>query len=221
MNHQMRTPPPVVQAAANNHCHFTLTGVIGLLVLSFIANAQTDSHSATRSLSASAEIRFQGMSTLHDFEGHVSSQPFVLVLTSNTWSAKADVVAEQMTTAHDRRDRNLWKMLAASIFPRLSGEVQPSPIPSPGGTNVMLLLRIRDEQHSLPVQITGWRESSEAIQFHAAWDVSLKHFGLKPPSVIGVIRVGDRVHLDAQITARNTTTTTNVPANNPVLISNP
>jgi hypothetical protein len=95
-------------------------------------------------------------------------------------------------------------MLAASTHLQITGEMGPSPLPPPAGTNLTLALRIRNQQHELPVRITGWSETAEEIQFHAAWEVSLKQYGLKPPSVIGMVRVGDRVQIDAQITARKT-----------------
>jgi hypothetical protein len=85
----------------------------------------------------------------------------------------------------------------------------------------MLTLRIRDRQHELPVCVTGWTETPEAVQFHASWDVSLKQYNLKPPSVIGVIRVGDRVHLEAQIAARKVQTGTTSAAVKSASNSNP
>lgn len=151
---------------------------------------------------ASAQVRFQGTSTLHDFEGQVAAQPFMLTLTSNTWSAKGEVLAAEMTTANTSRDRKMWNMLAASAHLRITGEIQPSLIPPPEGTNAMLTLRIRDQTHAIPVRITDWKATADEVRFHASWDVSLKQYGLKPPSVVGVIRVGDNVHLDAQVTAR-------------------
>ena len=195
-----------------------LAGLALLCAASFVASAQPLAPTA-RTLAATAQITFQGTSTLHDFEGKVSTQPFVLTLNSNTWSAKAAVVSSQMSTAHEGRDTKMWDMLAAKVYRQISGEVRPSPIPSAAGTNVTLNLRIRDRQHDLPVRVTGWTETAEAIQFHAAWDLSLKQYGLKPPSVIGVIRVGDRVHLEAQVTARKVPAAT--AAAPPAMNSNP
>jgi len=54
----------------------------------------------------------------------------------------------------------------------------------------------------LPARVTGWQETPERIQFHADWELSLEEYGLKPPSVLGVIRVGDRVKLSADVIAR-------------------
>lgn len=157
---------------------------------------------AVRTLPASAQIRFQCTSTLHDFEGWVSVQPFLLTLSSNTWSARGAVLTGEMTTTHKARDRKMWEMLTAVTHPQITGELRPCSLPPPEGTNVILSLRIRDQRHELPVRITGWTETSETIEFHAAWALSLKQYGLKPPSVIGLVRVGDRVQLEARIIAR-------------------
>ncbi len=44
-------------------------------------------------------------------------------------------------------------------------------------------------------------ETVDEIKFRAEWEVSLKEYRLKPPSVLGVIRVGDKARLEAEVTA--------------------
>jgi hypothetical protein len=181
-----------------------IAGAFGLLAGGFAA----DTHEPTpdRTLSAVAQIVFRGKSTLHDFEGRVMSQPFVLSISSNSWSAQADVLGGDMTTSNDRRDRNMWIMLETNSHPRLSGAVHKAALPPPAGTNMTLTLRIRDQQFEQPVTITDWSESPEGVRFHAAWEVSLKQYSIKPPSVLGLIRVSDTVRLEAQVTASNAAT---------------
>lgn len=176
-----------------------LAGAIGLRT-SVGAATGTDALVLVREYSATAEIVFHGTSTLHDFEGRVMSQPFQLLLATNAWSAQAEVVAGEMTTLNTRRDRAMWTMLGTNLYPRLSGKFHAATHPS-AGSNAVLTLRIRDHEIDLPVTITRWSETSDAVRFHAAWDVSLKEYGIKPPSVLGLIRVGDRVHLDAEVRA--------------------
>jgi len=157
---------------------------------------------AVQSWPANAVIRFAATSTLHDFGGQLPAQPFTLVLSNRTWSAQADVLAGQMATANAKRDRNLHAMINTNSFPLLHGSVTAAPVPTSAGTNATLKLKIRDRESDLPVQVTAWEESATEIRFHAAWELSLRQYGLKPPSVIGLIRVGDRVHLEADVTAR-------------------
>jgi polyisoprenoid-binding protein YceI len=172
-----------------------------LLAMLLTAAAQSP---APQRWPATAVIRFDGTSTLHDFGGTIAAQPFVLTVVSNTWSATADVLAAQMDTASEGRDRNLHKMLDTNSHPRLRGSVSNAPVPLAGPTNATLRFQIRNQEHDLPVRVENWTETAERVQFHAAWEVSLKQYGLKPPSVLGVIRVGDKVRVEADVVADKT-----------------
>jgi hypothetical protein len=172
------------------------------------AASQPNTNAPARRLDGVARITFQGTSTLHNFEGHVMSEPFPLILTPNSWSAKAQVLGGDMTTSNIKRDKNMWVMLATNLHPRLSGEVQDSPRPPGPGTNATLALTIRNQKMDLPVRITDWSETKDGIHFHADWELSLKAYGLKAPSVAGFIKVGDIVRLHADIAATNPPTAT-------------
>jgi hypothetical protein len=150
---------------------------------------------------AVARIKFRGSSSLHDFAGQVNSQPFVLMLSSNTWSAESDAIAGEVTTANARRDRNMWKMFSTNLYPKLWGGVTNAPRPENGSGKATLGLQIRNLRASWPVTITGWKETADEVRFHAEWEVSLKRYDLKPPSVLGVIQVGDVVRLAADVKA--------------------
>lgn len=54
-------------------------------------------------------------------------------------------------------------------------------------------------------------QDASAIKFHAAWELSLKDYALKPPSVLGVIKVGDRIQLEADVTASKTISAPSAP----------
>lgn len=191
---------------------------IGLLwgqVIVGIAFGGEVEHVQSGSWPAVATIRFAATSTLHDFGGELSAQPFTLSISNGNWSATADVLAEQMKTANLKRDINMYQMMDTNKHPRLHGIVAWSPIPTAVGTNATLNLTIRDSKADLPVRVTDWQETAEEIRFHAEWEVSLKQFSLKPPSVLGVIRVGDRVKLNADVVAIRTNATPSVPAKKP------
>jgi hypothetical protein len=164
-----------------------------------------------QSLPATAAIRFDAASTLHDFGGSLPSRPFTLVLSNGTWSADADVLSALMNTAHEKRDRKMHEMFATNSFPKMHGTVIAAPIPGAAGTNATLQLIIRDKTNALTARISGWTEDARAIQFHATWELSLKDYALKPPSVLGVIRVGDRIRLEADVTASKTVSAPSVP----------
>jgi hypothetical protein len=156
---------------------------------------------------ATATVRFVGTSTLHDFGGHLPAQPFLLVLSNGTWSAAADVLSGRMATASDKRDRNMHRLLGTNVYPRIHGEVAGAPVPASTTntiTNATLRLKICDRSKDLVARISGWKDSTQDLRFHAEWDLSLKDYGLKPPSVVGVIRVGDKVRLEADVIATKT-----------------
>jgi hypothetical protein len=150
---------------------------------------------------AKAVVRFAATSTLHDFGGPLPAQPFLLLVSNGTWSASADVLSSQMATENTKRDRNMHQMLGTNDYPRIHGVVAAAPVPISAGTNVTLILKIRDKSQDLPVRIFNWTESTDEIRFQASWELSLKQYGLKPPSVLGVIRVGDTIKLEADVTA--------------------
>lgn len=158
-----------------------------------------------REYSGVAKITFTGTSTLHDFEGQVSSRLFALRIQSNTWSATADVLSGSMTTANDSRDRNMWKMLGTNVFPQIKGVIREAIIPSSdtGTAAASMTLGIRDRRQDIPVTFSNWSESEGILRFKADWNVSLRQYNLNPPSVMGVIRVGDKVRLHAEVVATN------------------
>ncbi len=155
-----------------------------------------------KSWPAEAVIQFAGTSTLHDFGGKLAAQPFILVISNGTWFATADVLAGEMKTGSDGRDRKMREMMRAPAHPQIRGSVAPTPLPTTNLLATVIKLKICDTERDLPARVTGWQETPERIQFHADWELSLEEYGLKPPSVLGVIRVGDRVKLSADVIAR-------------------
>lgn len=147
-----------------------------------------------------AAIRFHGSSTLHDFHGTVGAQPISFSRSGNTWSARGAVKVAEMSTAHAKRDREMHAMFGAASFPSIVASVSNAPVPVTGSTNVLMQLRIRDKERPVNVQVTDWRDTGTNLQFRASAAVSLNQFGLKPPSVLGIIRVGDAVRLEADVT---------------------
>jgi hypothetical protein len=177
---------------------FLLVAFLGWMASARLAAAAADS---VQRLPARAVIHFAGTSTLHDFGGQLPAQPFLLILSNGTWSAAAEVWAGQMATENAKRDHKMHEMLRTNDHPRIQGAVTGAPIPGSAGTNVTLALKICDTTQSWNARVGKWQESADAIRFHAEWELSLKQYGLKPPSVAGVIRVGNTVKLEADVIA--------------------
>ena len=184
-------------------------GVLGLMAVAQACQAES---SLPEQWPAEAVIRFSATSTLHDFGGEVAAQPFLLTLVSNRWVAEADVLSGTMATDNDKRDAKMHDMFNTNDYPHLHGKVIFGFSPSNAPTNAVLRLKIRDQEHDLQVRISDWVQTKTNLHFQAEWRVSLKQFKLKPPSVVGVIRVGDTVTLNAEVTASRTAGLTNAPA---------
>lgn len=176
-----------------------LTGVLAWWVMS--PTWPVNAAESVQRLPATATIHFAGTSTLHDFGGQLPTRPFLLILSNGTWSASAEVLAGAMATDNVKRDRKMHEMMRTNDYPRVQGTVAGAPIPGSSGTNVTLALKIREATQSLSAKVDRWDETPQAIRFHATWELSLKQYGLKPPSVAGVIRVGDTVKLQADVIA--------------------
>ena len=103
-------------------------------------------------------------------------------------------------------------MMRTNYFPRMRGTVLAAPISGPAGTNFTLTLQIQGTTNDLTGRISDWQETAESIQFRAKWELSLKQYGIKPPSVAGIMRVGDIVRLEADVKATKTQSTSSPPA---------
>jgi hypothetical protein len=190
----------------------TAFGLLGLVAMAQACLAQSTQAPPPEQWPAEAVIRFAATSTLHDFGGEVTAQPFLLTMVSNRWMVEADVLSGSMATANDARDRRMHEMFNTNDYPRIHGKAVFASGPANDPTNAVLSLKIRDQQHDLPVRISNWVQTETNLHFHAEWRLSLKQFKLKPPSVVGVIRVGDTVTLNAEVTATKTAGSTNAPA---------
>jgi polyisoprenoid-binding protein YceI len=157
-------------------------------------------HSAT-----SAEIRFSGSSTLHDFEGTVKSEPFTATFVEDqetgtiTVCAAAGLHVGDMTTDNSKRDNNMFKMLDLAHFKRIEGHMENVVLPVEGSSQALLHLKIRDVEHDVTATISKVERNGNEVSCLMKFPVSLRDFNLKGPSVLGLIRVGDTVYVECSI----------------------
>lgn len=176
----------------------------GLLLLGLASGLSGEEYAA------GAAILFRGTSSLHDFEGHVATQPFKIILRDGdqddqvVMDVAVEVVVADMGTQNDKRDRNMFKMLESPKFSLIRGSVTDLVVAKKGDTTVSFPLTIRDQTHLVDATLSGWTQTEEGVSFDLALSVSLEGFGLKPPSVLGFIRVGDRVDVQCTVTLAKT-----------------
>ncbi len=175
------------------------------LLLCYALLALQAPFSRAEKFKTNASITFSGTSTLHDFEGVVSATPFITEITQNSQTGEAQFSAittinvSGMTTQHKKRDKNMFKMLDAENFTLITGRIENALLPETGDSQVMLNLKICNEEHDVVATLSDWKREENRIRCRMAFPVSLKTFGLKAPSVMGVIRVGDTVNVECNL----------------------
>jgi hypothetical protein len=161
------------------------------------------------------DLRFTGTSTLHDFTGNVHCRQFTLTAADGPGGKELlrasviEVPVSEMDTGNNSRDRQLRDMFRSVEYPVLLGsfkDISPEVFrqelgKSPDGKRSLdFLLRIRDIERPVHAVASGFREENGRVSFALEFPVSLKEYGLKPPTVLfGAIRVGDKVTVRAAV----------------------
>lgn len=161
------------------------------------------------------DVRFLGSSTLHDFSGKCVCMPFHATVMRDAAgkavlpSVDVEVSVAEMTTENESRDGQMRKMFDAGRFPRILASARDVDVDrlrgemgkdAGGKAPLDLMLRIRDVERKVRATASGLKESGERVTFAVEFPLSLKEFGLKAPSVLGIVRVGDKVSVKATFT---------------------
>lgn len=158
-------------------------------------------------LKATATIDFHGTSTLHGFDGSVTSQTFTAIFAEMedgqaTVSATAKLNVSDMTTLHGKRDKNMLKMLDQKNFDLITGTLSAAKLPAKGSSTAPMKLKIRDVEQQVEATLSDYIRDGDQATCVMTFPISLKAFGLKRPSVMGLIRVGDLVTVECTIQGR-------------------
>ena len=166
-------------------------------------------------LDGECSIRFFGKSTLHDFAGQAACQPFVLQTQgdeSGRQVIEPTVVAvpvSRMDTDNDGRDKKMWAMFDGTNFPEIKGHfaaLDPDVVleqlkaTENGQGSLEFDLQIREVTQHIKANTNVLTITPEQIVFTMEFPLSLASFELKPPSVMGIIRVADEVRVEVQTT---------------------
>lgn len=157
-------------------------------------------------IEGACDFRFLGTSTLHDFSGKVRCLPFATPIVTGgkgeTIIPGMDVAVpvDEMDTGNKERDRQMREMFGSDRFPMIHGILRNidadgirMAAAKEGRAVLDLSLRIRDVERRVPATVTNLREEGDHVRFDVEFPVSLSDFGLKAPSVLFIIRVGDKV----------------------------
>ena len=185
-----------------------LISIITFLLLATTATALT--------LEGRCAIKFLGESTLSDFDGQAICQPFTLKTEGETGKAGiirqpvVKVLVGKMDTDNSGRDKKMYAMFEQEKYPEIHGlfaDLNPDVILQqwrassiPGRLKFDLM--IREVSQSVEATISDLIVTLEQISFVMKFPLSLASFQLEPPSVFGVIRVDDKVRVEARVFLR-------------------
>ena len=187
---------------------------VAVMLSSSVGAASADAPSATVFLGA-CDIAFLVPSTLHDVSGSVRCLPFTVRRTRDATGKEVITVVEvevpvaAMDTRNRSRDGQMREMFRSGRFPLIRvvarevdvGRLRVDIGKARGGNaSIGLLLRIRDVERKVLATASNLRESGERVTFDLEFPVSLREFDLKAPSVLGILRVGDKVAVKATLT---------------------
>ena len=159
-------------------------------------------------IQGTCDVRFLGTSTLHDFTGTVGSRPFSAPLSKDAagkWvlpSVEMHFPVADMKTGNDSRDEKMREMFQSDRHPvirAVARDVDAEALREQlrkdreGKVPLPVTLVIRGVERMVQATAFHWKEEGERYSFDVEFPVSLKEFELKAPSVLGLIRVGDRV----------------------------
>jgi YceI-like domain len=161
------------------------------------------------------DVGFLVTSTLHDVPGSARCLPFAAVLARDAAgrqvipSVEVEVPVAGMDTRNKSRDGQMREMFRSERFPRIHAAAHDVDVERlrvetgkgrEGIASIDLLLRIRDVERKVRATASNLKESGDRVTFDLEFPVSLGEFDLKAPSVLGIIRVGDKVSVKATFT---------------------
>jgi len=185
----------------------SLATLVAVSLSPVVGGAKAQAPAPVRILGA-CDVAFLVTSTLHDFPGSARCLPFEAVLDRDPAgrqvlpTVEVEVPVAGMDTRDGSRDGRMREMFRSDRFPRIRGVAQDVDVDRlrvemgkgpEGKAPLGMILRIRDVERKVRATASNLRESGDRVTFDLEFPVSLGEFDLKAPSVLGIIRVGDKV----------------------------
>jgi len=161
---------------------------------------------------ATCTIAFRGTSSLHDFQGTIPSveTPLDPASSAGRWNADVHVPVAGMETGNAGRDARMREMMGAKKSPEILvvlRDVDPAAVREQ--RRLAGDLTIAGKTHGFVADVSNWQDEPGGASFDVTGNVSLEGYGLEAPSVLGLVRVDDKVevtvHVDVDTTPRDAT----------------
>jgi hypothetical protein len=160
------------------------------------------------------DVVFEADSTLHAFTGDITNIAVVVLCDTNTagetiLNTHIEIGPKQLTTHHEKRDANMYKMFQPDRFPKLMVVVTNAPLAaaklastnSPAGPGTLpIRLTFCGITKEAQAKTTNPKPHKNGWEFDLQTEVSLAAFKLKPSSALfGMISVDDKVAIKAHV----------------------
>lgn len=195
----------------------SLSTILIVVFACLFGGGKADLRAADHLWSGTCKATFHGTSTLHDFSGTVAAEPFTVTASdlSNGPNAKANgriqVKVAKMDTDNKKRDAKMHKSMDESSYPVINVSVEnlkasaTKPIMSgavPQPTVIPFTMSLMGKNHSMTAKVSDWSYTDNEISCKITFPVSLAKVGIKPPSVLGVVKVGDGIFVEANLSLK-------------------
>jgi hypothetical protein len=159
-------------------------------------------------------VHFSGKSTLHDFEGDVTAEPFTVKIEGMDDPAKAHassrvvVKAGAMDTGNEKRDAEMHKCMEVTTYPEIVVDIDRLPLTStkpergedpPRPTIIPFRMILMGKTHAVTGEVSDWSYSDGEVSFSVSFPMSLNACGIKPPGVLGLVKVKDEILVKASL----------------------
>lgn len=148
-----------------------------------------------------AEADFAVKATMDSFVGKGSSEP--ITLADNAAELEITFSIVKLETGKKKRDVEMQHMFHAEKHPLIAGRAPRAAVlglqPAAEAVELPVTLVIAGRTQDVTAQVTQVQRADGQLSFQADFDVSLKAFGLKPPSIMKIINVGDTVKVTTRV----------------------
>jgi len=148
-----------------------------------------------------ATAEYAVKATMDSFVGQATSEPIVIADGAPEVSVTFQIA--RMETGKKKRDVEMQHMFHMDQHPDIVGTAKAEDLLAIGDAGeIPVTLTISGQTLEVPARISKVKREEGKLTFTAKLDLSLKSFGLKPPSIMKIINVGDLVKVTANFELR-------------------
>lgn len=150
----------------------------------------------------SAAAEYAVKATMDSFVGKVKSEP--IALADGATEFPVTFLITKMDSDKKKRDLEMQHMFKAEEHPEIVGKADAEAIlglqAADANAELPISLTISGKTQEVPAKISDVKLADGQLTFTAYLEISLKSFGLKPPSIMKIINVGDVVKVTTKFT---------------------